>query len=74
MLFIPKGIAHGFLSLKDDTILNYKCDEFYKPDFESGFNLFDNELNFTIPIPKEKIIISEKDLSLPKLKDSYFFD
>ena len=36
ILYIPKGIAHGFLSLKDNTIVNYKCDTLYNPSYESG--------------------------------------
>ena len=35
-LFIPKGMAHGFLSLEDHTIFNYKCSEFYNKDSEDS--------------------------------------
>ena len=36
MLFVPRGFAHGFLTLEDDTEFFYKCDDFYDPDYESG--------------------------------------
>ena len=45
ILFIPKGLAHGFLSLIDNTIVNYKCDNLYNPDNESGINPFKSNLN-----------------------------
>ena len=38
LLFLPKGLAHGFLSLDECTILNYKCDNYYNQSSESGFN------------------------------------
>ena len=38
LLFLPKGLAHGFLSLEENTVLNYKCDNYYNYNSESGFN------------------------------------
>ena len=74
LLFIPKGIAHGFLSLEEDTILNYKCDKFYNPDYESGFNIFKSYSKIDFAIEKDKIIISKKDKDLPNIEESYIFD
>tara|TARA_Y100001970_G_scaffold125315_1_gene155056 strand:- start:1402 stop:1959 length:558 start_codon:yes stop_codon:yes gene_type:complete len=74
ILFIPKGIAHGFLSLTDNTILNYKCDNLYNPDFESGVNPFKSELNIKWGIDLNNIIVSKKDSSFPSLKNSYVFN
>ena len=45
LLFIPKGLAHGFFSLEEGTILNYKCDKFYNSKYESGFNLLESDIN-----------------------------
>ena len=36
LLFLPKGLAHGFLSLEEGTILNYKCDNYYNQSSETG--------------------------------------
>ncbi|GGD49947.1 dTDP-4-dehydrorhamnose 3,5-epimerase [Muriicola marianensis] len=69
MLFIPKGMAHGFLSLKDDSVFLYKCDEYYNKDAESGIIYNDPDLKIDWGFPENKIILSDKDMKLPKLKD-----
>jgi len=74
LLFIPKGVAHGFLSLDEGTIINYKCDNFYHPDSESGFNIFKSDLNIDFILKKEKIILSNKDNNLPPLDNSYIYE
>ncbi len=45
MLFVPRGFAHGFLTLEDDTEFLYKCDDIYDAGYESGIKWDDNELN-----------------------------
>ena len=66
MLFIPKGFAHGFLALEDDTEFVYKCDNFYNPKSEVGIIWNDTGLNIDWNLDKynikeEELIISEKD-------------
>lgn len=70
-LFMPKGIAHGFLALTDEVIFNYKCDSFYNPKAEGGILYNDPNLNIDWEIAEEELILSEKDLKLPLLKDLY---
>ena len=72
-LFVPKGIAHGFLSLSDNTIVNYKCDNIYNSNFESGVNPFKSNLKINWGVNKNKIIVSKKDLLLPSLINTYIF-
>jgi len=36
MLYVPRGFAHGFLTLEDDTEFLYKCDDVYDPGYEVG--------------------------------------
>ena len=74
LLFIPKGLAHGFLSLEDGTILNYKCDEIYNSNSESGFNLLNSNLNIDLKNNNKDFIISDKDKVLPVLDKSYIYE
>lgn len=67
-LFIPKGFAHGFLTLSDYAIFCYKCDDFYHPNDEGGLCWNDETLNINWP-EIEKIILSEKDKQHPHLKE-----
>ena len=67
-LFIPRGFAHGFLSLEDDTIFNYKCDNYYKKESEAGLRFNDPNLNIDWNFPLNNLIISKKDLQLPTLE------
>ena len=65
-MFIPKGFAHGFLTLEDNTELLYKCDNFYNSQSEGGIIWNDSDLNIDwkfekYNIDKNKLIISEKD-------------
>lgn len=60
MMFVPKGMAHGFLSLEDDTIFTYKCTDYYHPQSEGCIAWNDNTLN--IAWNASDPIISEKDL------------
>ena len=74
LLFLPKGLAHGFLSLEEGTILNYKCDNYYNQSSESGFNLFKNKIKVDFPIELDDIILSYKDKSLPSIDNSYIYE
>lgn len=68
-LFIPRGFAHGFSVLRNETVFSYKCDNFYNKTSEGGVLLSDPELAIDWRIPADKMIISEKDISNPPLKD-----
>tara|TARA_R110002050_G_scaffold43672_3_gene104464 strand:- start:343 stop:888 length:546 start_codon:yes stop_codon:yes gene_type:complete len=71
-LYIPKGFAHGFLALEDDTIFSYKCDNFYNKASESGIVYNDKDLNIDWKFSKKELIISDKDLELPLFKTCCF--
>lgn len=68
-LFIPKGFAHGFASLSEGAELLYKCDNFYHKEAERGIIYNDSELGIDWGLSAEMVILSEKDRSLPFLKD-----
>ncbi len=70
-LFIPKGFAHGFLVLEDDTILNYKCDNYYNKESERGIIYNDPSLNIDWNISETNIILSDKDKLLPTFESLF---
>ena len=74
ILFIPRGIAHGFLSLIDNTIVNYKCDNLYYPNKESGVNPFKSNLDLNLNLDLKNIKISKRDNDFPSLEESYIFN
>jgi dTDP-4-dehydrorhamnose 3,5-epimerase len=67
-LYIPKGFAHGFVTLTDNVEVQYKVDEYYAPDCDRSIRFDDSEINVDWKI--ENPILSNKDLSAPLLKDS----
>lgn len=62
VIYLPIGIAHGFLSLEDDSLMVYKTDHSYDPISDSGLNF--NSCDIKLPIDYSDIIISERDLNL----------
>ena len=69
MMFVPKGFAHGFLTLSDHAIFHYKCDELYMATTDAGINYKDEDLKIDWGIDTNLIITSEKDRVLPRLSD-----
>lgn len=67
-LYIPKGFAHGFLTVTNDVEVQYKVDEFYSKENDRSIRYDDPEIGIDWGI--ENPILSEKDLSAPLLKDS----
>lgn len=67
-LFIPRGLAHGFLALEDTTVFSYKCDNFYNKEAELGIIFNDKDLKITWNSLDNDFIVSEKDLKLPKFR------
>ena len=66
-LMIPKGFAHGFLTLTTSAILNYKVDSYYNKESETGIIFDDKTLNINWILPKAKIQLSPKDKTLKEL-------
>ncbi|AVK50128.1 dTDP-4-dehydrorhamnose 3,5-epimerase [Clostridium sp. MF28] len=68
--YIPEGFAHGFLVLSDEAVFNYKCTDFYAPEYDGGVMWNDKDINIEWPMDGiENIILSEKDKKHPNLKD-----
>lgn len=75
-LFIPRGFAHGFLVLSDDAEFCYKCDDVYHPNDEGGLMWNDPSIDIKWPallgddvFDADEVILSDKDLCHPLLKD-----
>ena len=60
-LFIPKGFAHGYVVLEEDTVFQYKCDEYYHPESEDGVAWNDSQIGIEWPLTESEIILSPKD-------------
>ena len=70
-LYVPRGFAHGFLVIEDDTIFSYKCDNYYNKDSEGGIIFNDKDLNIDWNITGIDLILSEKDMALPTFKQLF---
>lgn len=67
--FVPRGFAHGFAVLSETAVFQYKCDEFYHPEADSGISILDDTLCIDWRISMDKAILSEKDTRHSLLKD-----
>jgi len=68
-LFIPRGFAHGFLTLSSTAIFSYKCDNYYDKESERGLNYNDPELDINWYLEDQDFILSERDKEHPNLKE-----
>ena len=70
MLYIPKGFAHGFLALEEDTLFSYMCGGRYDPESDGGIRWDDPEIGVEWPLDQVgSVIQSDKDAALPSLAD-----
>ncbi len=69
-LLIPRGFAHGFVVLEDDTIFAYKVDSYYSPECDRGIAFDDPAIGIDWLLPKEALLLSEKDTKQPKLHET----
>lgn len=69
-LLVPRGFAHGFVVLEDDTIFAYKVDNYYSPQCDRGIAFDDKNLAIDWMIKKEELKLSEKDTKQPKLNET----
>ena len=68
-IFIPKGMAHGFVTLTENVIFTYLCDNYYDPKMEFGILYNDSDLAIDWGFASSELIVSEKDLILPTFKE-----
>lgn len=68
MLYIPKGFAHGFQTLSDDTEVFYQMGQVYNEEYARGIKWDDPDFNIVWPKEENDRIISEKDLNYDRYK------
>ena len=67
-LYVPVGFAHGFLTLKPESEIVYKCTNYYAPQAEGSIRWDDPSIGIEWPL-SENIILNERDAIAPLLKD-----
>lgn len=60
-LYLPRGFAHGFVVLSDKAVFFYKCDNYYNKESELGIMYNDPDLKIDWQLPKDELLLSEKD-------------
>ncbi|NPA60850.1 MAG: dTDP-4-dehydrorhamnose 3,5-epimerase [Epsilonproteobacteria bacterium] len=68
-LLIPRGFAHGFVVLEDNTIFAYKVDSYYSPESDRGILYSDIDLDIDWRLDRDEIILSDRDRVHPKLNE-----
>ena len=69
-LLIPRGFAHGFVVLEDDTVFAYKVDNYYSPQCDRGIAFDDENLNIDWILNHDELNLSAKDTKQPKLNET----
>lgn len=69
-LLIPRGFAHGFVVLEDDTVFAYKVDNYYSPECDRGIAFDDKNLNIDWILNHNELNLSAKDIKQPKLNET----
>lgn len=73
-MLIPKGFAHGFLVLEDDTIFAYKVDNYYSAKDDRGIAFDDKDLGIDWQMPIVELQLSSKDRVQPRFYEAEIFD
>lgn len=68
-LFVPKGFAHGFLTLEPNTEVLYKVSDYYSREHEGGLAWNDPDVGIDWALPSQSISMAERDSLFPRLKD-----
>jgi len=72
-LFVPRGFAHGFVVLEDDTVFAYKVDSYYSPENDRGIAFDDRQIGIEWPVALSELKLSRKDTVQPSLEKADLF-
>jgi dTDP-4-dehydrorhamnose 3,5-epimerase len=73
-MFVPRGFAHGFVVLAEETIFAYKVDNYYSPDNDRGIAFNDKTLAIDWQVSQDNLQLSTKDTLQPNLDKAELFD
>ena len=71
ILYIPPGVAHGFQTLEDDSVIHYQMSQYFNPKYYSGIKY--NDPKFNIKWPLSISSLSENDSKLPYFSENIYF-
>ena len=69
-LLVPRGFAHAFVVLEDNTVFAYKVDNYYSPENDRGVAFDDDSLGIDWIVPKDELNLSDKDKKQPKVSET----
>lgn len=72
-IFVPRGFAHGFVVLEDDTVFAYKVDNYYSPENDRGIAFDDDALGIDWFLNRSELKLSDKDTKQPLVEDAEIF-
>ena len=72
-ILVPKGFAHGFMTLTEDTEVIYKVTDYYAPEHDRSIRFDDPAIGIEWPLPTSDVQLSEKDKNAPFLADAEVF-
>ncbi|QND52047.1 dTDP-4-dehydrorhamnose 3,5-epimerase [Phyllobacterium sp. 628] len=72
-ILVPKGFAHGFMTLEENTEVVYKVTDYYSPEHDRSIRFDDPQIGIEWPIAADQIQLSEKDRAAPSLADAEVF-
>jgi len=73
-ILVPKGFAHGFVTLSDDTEVIYKVTDIYSPDHDRSIRFDDPDIGIDWPLPASALVLSDKDRNAPLLRAADTFE
>lgn len=72
-LLVPKGFAHGFVTLEEHTVVAYKVTDFYSREHDRSIRFNDSDLNIDWPLDAAEVQLSDKDANAPSLVNAEVF-
>lgn len=73
-ILVPKGFAHGFVTLEADTEVVYKVTDLYAPECDRNFRFDDMDIGIDWPVDISSVQLSNKDAAAPRFRDADMFD